>query len=441
MDEGPPDEIDVEDALRLAFALHQRGQLVDAGSAYDAILARYPAHPDALHYRGLARYQTGDLAGALADLRASLAAAPENAHAWCNLGNLLRAAGDRAGAEDAGRRAVTLAPGNPAALNNLGVLLKESGRYDEAETCYRRAVAADPGNAGLRRNLAHLLAGRGRHEEALAEYQAAARLRPEPVSWQNLVNACYRLGRLDLGLGYLREWLRRNPDDSAAKHLLAGFTGERVPRRASDAYVTAVFDEFADTFDDKLGRLEYRGPEAMAALLRRVVGEPAGNLRVLDAGCGTGLCGAGLRPYASRLTGVDLSPRMLARARARGTYDDLTAQEITAHLSERPAAFDAIVSADTFLYFGDLAPLFAACALSLAPGGLLAFTLEDSGEPPPPGGFRLNPNGRYAHHEDAVREALRAAGFAEVATERVALRMERGQPVPELVVSARKRLP
>ena len=42
------------------------------------------------------------------------------------------------------------------------------------------------------------------------------------------------------------------------------------------------------------------------------------SLDVLDAGCGTGLCGPLVAPYARRLVGVDLSEAMLARP-ARGT--------------------------------------------------------------------------------------------------------------------------
>ena len=38
-------------------------------------------------------------------------------------------------------------------------------------------------------------------------------------------------------------------------------------------------------------------------------------LDVLDLGCGTGLCGPLLRPYARALAGVDLSPQMLERMR------------------------------------------------------------------------------------------------------------------------------
>ena len=70
--------------------------------------------------------------------------------------------------------------------------------------------------------------------------------------------------------------------------------------------------------------------EAVAAAL----GGPKGTLDVLDAGCGTGWCGPHVRPYARRLTGVDLSPAMIERAEARRVYDELVVAELTEYLAE-----------------------------------------------------------------------------------------------------------
>ena len=45
-------------------------------------------------------------------------------------------------------------------------------------------------------------------------------------------------------------------------------------------------------------------------------------VKILDAGCGTGLCGPLLKPWARRLVGVDLSGGMLEKARALQLYDE-----------------------------------------------------------------------------------------------------------------------
>ena len=67
------------------------------------------------------------------------------------------------------------------------------------------------------------------------------------------------------------------------------------------------------------------------ALLRFSV--PDSTQRVLELGCGTGLAAAHLRPFAVSLTGVDLSPHMLARAAARHAY---SAEELRAVPNEEP---------------------------------------------------------------------------------------------------------
>jgi len=62
--------------------------------------------------------------------------------------------------------------------------------------------------------------------------------------------------------------------------------------------VASVFDHFAPSFDAKLEKLEYHAPQLVADACAAALGAPAGRLQVADVGCGTGLCGALLRPWA-----------------------------------------------------------------------------------------------------------------------------------------------
>ncbi len=158
--------------------------------------------------------------------------------------------------------------------------------------------------------------------------------------------------------------------------MAAAFAGAGGPSRASDEYVRQVFDQFASTFDEQLQALAYQGPQLIAELLVQQYAAPEQALDVLDAGCGTGLCGPVLRPYAHRLVGVDLSGAMLDKARGRGVFDELVEAELTAFLSAQSEKYDLIVAADTFHYFGNLEPLFeATCrALRTAGAGLYAGT-------------------------------------------------------------------
>jgi predicted TPR repeat methyltransferase len=163
----------------------------------------------------------------------------------------------------------------------------------------------------------------------------------------------------------------------------------------------------------------------------------AKSLDVLDAGCGTGLCGPLVAPYARRLTGVDLSERMLAQARARDVYDELVKGELTAYLGESAAAFDVIVSADTLVYFGPLEAVVAAAGSALRPGGRLIFTVEELVGAERDPGYTITPSGRYCHSREYLERVLIDESLEpEVAS--AELRLEAGDPVPGLVVRATK---
>jgi predicted TPR repeat methyltransferase len=170
--------------------------------------------------------------------------------------------------------------------------------------------------------------------------------------------------------------------------------------------------------------------------LRRVEGEPRRALDIMDAGCGTGLLAPYLRPYARRLVGVDLSPKMLGKAAERAAYDELVAAELTAYLGVAPRAFDLVAASDTLVYFGDLSAVLAAAGASLRPGGRLFFTLEHAKEDAG-AGYRLHADGRYMHTEWYVRAALEQAGFEAIDVEQGFLRREGNAYVEGLVVAAR----
>jgi predicted TPR repeat methyltransferase len=160
------------------------------------------------------------------------------------------------------------------------------------------------------------------------------------------------------------------------------------------------------------------------------------SLDVLDAGCGTGLCGPLLKPFASRLTGVDLSGGMLEKAQGRDLYDALHRQELTAFMAERPDAFDVVVSADTLVYFGELEAAMRAAARTLKPGGWLCFTVEALEEGLD--SYRLQPHGRYAHSRAYLETALKQAGLRVVKIHGVYPRYEGGVPVEGWLAVARR---
>ena len=220
--------------------------------------------------------------------------------------------------------------------------------------------------------------------------------------------------------------------------MLAAWTGNNQPTRATDDYVREVFDRSAETFDEHLDKLDYQVPKLIAEVIRRDMREPEAMLDVLDAGCGTGLCGPLLQPYSGRLIGVDISSCMIDKARERGVYDELITAELTTLLEESASSYDLIVAADTLCYFGDLKQVLNAMAMALRTGGYVVFTLEHATIGQTENGFQLNPHGRYSHTEDYTQHVLKEVGFNVQSLDTVILRTEKKEPVHGLVILAGK---
>jgi predicted TPR repeat methyltransferase len=436
--ETPPRELTLEEAVALAILLQKNAQLVEAQELYRRVLDTAPNHPDALHYAGVLAHQQGHSDEAVALIERSLAFAPGRADCYNNLGIIFQSTGKLQPAIDAYQHAIAIDPGHANAHSNLGVLLRATGKPLEAEAAYRTAIRLNPEHVDAYTNLGILLNALKRTEEAAECYCKVITLRPKHREARRLLALAHCvLGDIDEAVKIFEEWLDEEPGDPIALHLRAACTGRDVPARASNGFVERTFDSFASSFESKLEHLSYRAPALVAAMLENSGLAPSQQLDVLDAGCGTGLCGPLLGPYARRLTGVDLSEGMLALAKEKHVYDALIKGELTDYMRDHPAAFDVIVSADTLVYFGDLGCVVAAAAGALRRNGLLIFTLEHSVEAVPDVDWRLQLHGRYGHTRDYVERVLTAAGLQPWIAP-AELRMESGAPVAGLVIRGTK---
>jgi len=388
-----------------------------------------PENLNALHYLGVLCHQQNRSTEAAELIERIIVLDPGNADARNNLGNVLESLGKIEEAETSYRKAIALLPEHGPAHNNLGVILMSRGKAEEALEAYRRAVELSPRSAEFHCNMGNALRRSGNVDEAVDAYQEAVNLDPKYMpAWQGLALTLTQADRVQEAERVFQEWLRLEPGNPKILYLQAAIVGGPIPDRAPDAYVRDIFDEMAERFDfHLLERLDYRAPELLVKALAADLPSPRAELDILDAGCGTGLCGALLRPYARKLIGVDLSKAMLVKAVGRKHYDDLIVAELTKYLGDHSQAYDVIASADTLCYFGDLEAVFKNAAQALKPGGLFGFTLEDAGDDPQ--GVRLADNGRYAHCLSYVERTLDLAGLTVKSCSSVALRNEGKQPV------------
>jgi predicted TPR repeat methyltransferase len=360
-------------------------------------------------------------------------------------------AGDDARARSLYDRILQLQPDHPIALRKLAWLADAAGDVNRAVALGRRLLLAQPDDARAHQDLALGLLRLSRRQEAIEHLRRTTTLAPDySPGFCNLGLALEEEGDFAGASAALREALRLQPQSGfIAYHLAAVLaqTGEpgALPPICPPDYLIQLFDNYADRFDRHLFQtLHYRGPQLLAEI---VAATPAAELParpwdILDLGCGTGMTGVPFRESARSIVGVDLAPRMLKHARARATtsrqlvYDELIESDLLPVLRARLGRFDLILSADVFIYIGDLHPLFVAVRDALRPGGIFAFTIETWNGT---GDWRLLPTRRYAQSTAYISRLAREIGLLELLRRDAQLRLDdNNQPTAGAVFLLRK---
>lgn len=320
---------------------------------------------------------------------------------------------------------VNVAPDLPEAHQFMGVIAMRTGASDIAAVSFERALRLKPRSADLHIALSQALLALQRPADAATILDKGRALHPNDAGiFRELGQAQLDLGQPAAALKSFSRAVKLQPDDRYSGHMASALATTGLPE---PSYVAELFDSYADTFDAHLtGKLEYRVPQAIAALLAEH-GLTKGT--TLDVGCGTGLMAAALPENMRPIDGIDISPKMIAKAQERGIYRHLQTGDAAALLAEAPnfsGPYDLAVAADVFIYIGEIRVLFAALAQRVSAGGMLAFSIELSeGE-----GIAIRSSGRFGHSSDYVRDLAAANGLAVLAEVPNHIRLEREKPIP-----------
>jgi len=291
----------------------------------------------------------------------------------------------------------------------------------------REAAALNPRSAPLALAHGQALLRAGHLPEAIAELQRALRLD------YTFADARFVLGCAWLEAGEpdkaLESFSHLEEDEEVAPRIAEARAIKDQPR--SDAgYVRHLFDQFSADYDERMiGQLGYRAPQILRALFDLIM-PGRDQLAILDLGCGTGLTGVSFRDVAARLDGIDLSPAMVEKARARNLYDNLLVGDIETAL-DGTTPYDLLLAADTLVYLGDLEPVFERARRNLRDDGFFLFTVESN----PSEGFALGPKRRWRHSETYLRELAVKAGFDVAGFMAAVPRYEANQPVEGFAIA------
>jgi predicted TPR repeat methyltransferase len=450
--------------LQEGLRAHQAGNLEEAEAVYRKVLMVNSDHADANHFLGVIAFQAGMAEESLDLIAKAIGINPEKAIYHCNLGNSLHALDYPDEAIASHRKALSLSPNLSTSHNSLGALLleqghledavasfdkaitgnpdfaeaysnrgkafKELGAYEDAAESYHKALAIKPDYAGAHNNLGSTLRAMEKLDEAVASFHQAIAIKPDfAEAHGNLGNTLKKLGRSDEALASYRCALVIDPGLEDVRHLISSISGETTDI-APEIYIRKLFDDYAGRFDDHLtNTLGYEIPTLMRQAVDAVPDGPKTFSRALDFGCGTGMVAENFQDKASEIDGVDLSPKMLEQADAKGLYANLYLADVLEFLEGsdvRPAGYDLILSADTFVYIGRLDRIFAATRDALSDGGLFVFSVEHLEE----GDFKLLPSSRYSQSDAYIEKLAAENKFIFVCLEPVVVRVEMEVPIP-----------
>lgn len=409
--------------VNLGLVLLQQNELEAANKQFNNVVALQPDLP--IGHQQLANLclRNNELESALEHYQTVLKLQPEHTEALNNSGVIYLKQNKFSEAENYFTKALLFDPKHKDARNNLAGLLLQQDRFADALWNYQLYLQLAPEDSYARYNMGVALMATGQLEEAIKQFEQTVQLNP------NYIDALCNLGAIYLKLDDRKQAIENyqralslQPNNEAIQYMLNALTRDAMPATAPAEYIKNLFDNYAGYFDKHLTEtLRYKTPQLLRELTHKFL---SAHIKILDLGCGTGLSGAAFHDLADKLVGIDLSPRMLAKAKEKNIYDDLFEANILDALQNQTTKYDLVISIDTLVYFGDLTPIFENVKKVLTEKGIFAFSIESSQEKD----YLLNITGRYIHNPAYIEKLATQFDFKVFATQSITGREQDGKP-------------
>ncbi|MBR2299839.1 MAG: tetratricopeptide repeat protein [Alphaproteobacteria bacterium] len=307
----------------------------------------------------------------------------QNSEAHLAYADFLVQDGRKAEALEQYRSALLLGGDNAALSNNIGLILKDMADYKGALDLFFNAFLKDKSNQDIAVNMAETLV----------------------LLHNNDPKEAVKIAKL---------WVKNAPNNVFALKTLAAF--ENKVFENDKEYVSALFDEFAGVYEKQMENIDYNVLSKIKELSLKIKGY------VLDLGCGTGLAAEKLKTSDSNWTGVDISQKMLDIAQEKQLYDKLIQADILDFLGNNKLKFDIVLCLDVIEYIENYENLFKYCFPSK-----LVFSIEKA--PDHIHTFSVNPQGRYEHNPEYIKNLLKTIGYQSIEMHALTLRKENSKDV------------
>lgn len=454
----------------LASILFKQNNISEALQHYVEAIRLQPDYLEAHVNLGLLFLRQNQIEAAIKQFSNAINLQPDFIPAHLQLGNLYLTCGELDKAINHYQIFLKHEPQHVETLNNLGVAYLKQNKFTEAARFFQQALAVEPKHADARNNLAATFLQQDRFTEANWHYQLYLQLAPDDTDAHynfavaamalgnlkdaiehfkhtleltpnhvdahcNLAAIYLKTGKKDQAIDHYQQAVALQPENVAASYLLGALTKNELPSAAPAEYIKQLFDNYAGYFDKQLiEHLHYQTPSLMRTALTKFLPAKKPKWQILDLGCGTGLAGAAFRDLAKCLIGVDLSPRMLEKAREKALYDELIEEDLTNFLATTKTNFDLIISADTLVYIGDLTAVIEGCYRALHEHGLAIFSTElSTGQT-----YELETSGRFAHTKSYIEKLAIECGFKVLTTQKIIGRYQQSNPVDNIIYILQK---
>lgn len=329
------------------------------------------------------------------------------------------------------------AKSNSFACSVLGYIYKELEDYPAAEKTLLNAIELNPQDPWSHNYLSQVYQKNKEYNKALdVGYKAITFSGGNNDHHINFGYMLYEISRSDFDVKkYAEKWLQEYGENDIVQHMANSITKGAKITRANDEYVRSIFDVFASDFEDVLTALNYQVPKKIVSLLQEL--KLAKKQKILDAGCGTGLCGKLLKSSVDffSLEGVDISSEMIKIAAQKNVYNKLYVSELLEFLTSKKNKYDLIIAADVFTYFGDFEELFLRLNNALSKEGRVVFSFSENTQNDD---IFLHTSGRFHHTFSYVENIINKTGFYIEKNSYDHLRNEGESPVMGYIVSIKK---
>lgn len=354
-----------------------------------------------------------------------------------NLGKALLELGEIDAAKENFEAVLEVTPNKAHALSGIADVLLLKREYTKASEFYDEAIKFNaefsPAHVGLGKIFLNL----NDIDSAITQFKRALEINPNNIEALMFCgDALRKQDKLEAATAAYKDVLEIDPENAQAKFHLATVDDDTTLDKPENDYIRRLFDDYSETFDEDIAKVNYDVPKKLAEVARQYIA-PAdnGQLNIIDIGCGTGLSGVEFKEFAHYLKGIDISAGMIKAAMKRGIYNDLEENEILAALVKHQDDTDVIVSADVFVYMGDLESVFLAVTSALKENGLFLFSVEShEGDED----FKLPVTARFTHSRKYIQELAKRRGLELLECNDTEIRTESGSSVTGLLVALKK---